>query len=370
MSSSERFIPVSEPCLTGNELAYVSDCVQSGWVSSLGKYIGEFERQFAEFCGTRHGIAVSNGTTALHLALAALGIGPGDEVIIPTFTFIATANAVHYTGATPVFADSEALTWNIDPQDIARRITPRTRAIIPVHIYGHPAEMQPILDLAQEHGLLVIEDAAEAHGALYRGKRVGSLGKINTFSFYGNKIITTGEGGILTTDDDLLNEKVRFLRDHAMSPEKRYWHTEIGFNYRMTNLQAALGVAQMERIEEFIARKRWIAGLYRQGLQDISTLEFSPEAPWATSVYWMASILLKDNFPLTREELMQRLKERGIDSRPFFYPIHTMPPYQDDTLKMPVAEDISRRGINLPSAVTLTEADIQRIVSAIRQLSL
>ena len=370
MSSIERFIPVSEPCLTGNELAYVSDCVQSGWVSSLGKYIGEFERQFAEFCGTRHGIAVSNGTTALHLALAALGIGPGDEVIIPTFTFIATANAVHYTGATPVFADSEALTWNIDPQDIARRITPRTRAIIPVHIYGHPAEMQPILDLAQEHGLLVIEDAAEAHGALYRGKRVGSLGKINAFSFYGNKIITTGEGGVLTTDDDLLNEKVRFLRDHAMSPEKRYWHTEIGFNYRMTNLQAALGVAQMERIEEFIARKRWIAGLYRQGLQDISTLEFSPEAPWATSVYWMASILLKDNFPLTREELMQRLKERGIDSRPFFYPIHTMPPYQDDTLKMPVAEDISRRGINLPSAVTLTEADIQRIVSAIRQLSL
>jgi perosamine synthetase len=370
MEPNERFIPVSEPCLTGNELAYVSDCIQSGWVSSLGKYIGEFERRFADFCGARHGIAVSNGTTALHLALAALGIGPGDEVIIPSLTFIATANAVHYTGATPVFADSEALTWNIDPQDIAKRVSPRTRAIIPVHIYGHPADMQPILDLAEEHGLLVIEDAAEAHGALYRGKRVGSLGKINAFSFYGNKIITTGEGGILTTDDDLLNEKVRFLRDHAMSPEKRYWHTEIGFNYRMTNMQAALGVAQMERIEEFIARKRWIADQYRQGLQDIATLEFSPETPWATSVYWMASILLKDSFSLSREELMLRLKEKGIDSRPFFYPIHKMPPYQDDTLHLPVAEDISQRGINLPSAVTLTEADILRIVSAIRHLSL
>ncbi len=368
MDSSNRFIPISEPLLSGNEVEYVNDCVRSGWVSSLGKYIPEFEQGFADFCGVRHGIAVSNGTTALHLALVALGIRPGDEVIIPTLTFIATANAVRYTGATPVFADSEAETWNLDPQDVARRITPRTRAIIPVHVYGHPANMAPILELAKQHKLHVIEDAAEAHGARYQGKRVGSLGEINAFSFYGNKIITTGEGGLLTTDEDALAEKVRFLRDHAMSPEKRYWHTEVGFNYRMTNLQAALGVAQMERIEEFIARKRWIAESYNQGLREVASVTLPPEAPWATSVYWMYSILLNKDFPLSRDEVMARLRQQNIDSRPFFYPIHIQPPYQAD-ISLPVAEDLSRRGINLPSAVTLTDADIQRIVQAIRNMA-
>lgn len=368
MDSSNRFIPISEPLLSGNELAYVNDCVRSGWVSSLGKYIPEFEQGFADFCGVRHGIAVSNGTAALHLALVALGIGPGDEVIIPTLTFIATANAVRYIGATPVFADSEAETWNLDPQDVARRITPHTRAIIPVHVYGHPANMAPILDLAKQHNLHVIEDAAEAHGARYQGKRVGSLGEINAFSFYGNKIITTGEGGLLTTDEDALAEKVRFLRDHAMSPEKRYWHTEVGFNYRMTNLQAALGVAQMERIEEFIARKRWIAESYNQGLREVAAIRLPPEAPWATSVYWMYSILLNKDFPLSRDEVMARLRQQNIDSRPFFYPIHVQPPYQAD-ISLPVAEDLSRRGINLPSAVTLSEEDIQRIVQAIRKMA-
>ncbi|MFH1907538.1 MAG: DegT/DnrJ/EryC1/StrS family aminotransferase [Chloroflexota bacterium] len=368
MDSSNRFIPISEPLLSGNELAYVNDCVRSGWVSSLGKYIAEFEQGFADFCGVRHGIAVSNGTAALHLALVALGIGPGDEVIIPTLTFIATANAVRYIGATPVFADSEAETWNLDPQDVARRITPHTRAIIPVHVYGHPANMAPILDLAKQHNLHVIEDAAEAHGARYQGKRVGSLGEINAFSFYGNKIITTGEGGLLTTDEDALAEKVRFLRDHAMSPEKRYWHTEVGFNYRMTNLQAALGVAQMERIEEFIARKRWIAESYNQGLREVAAIRLPPEAPWATSVYWMYSILLNKDFPLSRDEVMARLRQQNIDSRPFFYPIHVQLPYQAD-ISLPVAENLSRRGINLPSAVTLSEEDIQRIVQAIRKMA-
>jgi len=368
MDPSQKFIPISEPCITGNELAYVSDCIQSGWVSSLGKYISEFERLFADFCGTRHAVAVSNGTAALHLALTVLGIGPGDEVIVPTLTFIATANAVHYTGARPVFADSEPFTWNIDPEDIARRITPRTKAIIPVHIYGHPANMKPILDLAEKHGLYVIEDAAEAHGARYEGKRVGSFGVLNTFSFYGNKIITTGEGGILTTDDDFLAERVRFLRDHAMSPAKRYWHTEIGYNYRMTNMQAALGVAQMERIEEFIARKRWIAQTYREGLEGIKSITLSPEATWATTVYWMYSILLNDDFKVSRDEVMRRLKEQGIDSRPFFYPIHSMPPYNTGPLSLPVAENLSSRGINLPSAVTLSKSDIQRITTAIQQM--
>ncbi len=367
MSPSDRFLPVSEPLLTGNELAYLTDCIQSGWISSLGKYISDFENRFAAFCGTRHGVAVSNGTTALHLALVALGIGPGDEVIVPTLTFIATANAVRYTGAAPIFADSETDTWGIDPAEIERLITPRTRAIIPVHLYGHPAKMEAILRIAHEHGLHVVEDAAEAHGALCNGKRVGSMGIVNAFSFYGNKIITTGEGGVLTTDDDALDEKLRFLRDHAMSPEKRYWHTEVGFNYRMTNLQAAVGVAQMERIEEFIERKRHIAAAYNQGLENVPFVRTPPEEAWATSVYWMYSILLEKDFPMPRDEVLRRLREKGIDSRPFFYPIHIQPPYQAK-LALPVAEDLSKRGINLPSAVTLTDDDIQRIVREIRNL--
>ena len=366
MHDPNRFLPVYEPLLSGNELSYVSECIKSGWVSSLGKYILDFERLFAGFCGTRHGIAVSNGTTALHLALAALGIGPGDEVILPTLTFIATANAVRYTGAATIFADSEADTWNLDPADVARRITLQTKAIIPVHVYGHPAAMQPILELARRHGLYVIEDAAEAHGAQYGGRRVGSLGTAGAFSFYGNKIITTGEGGMLTTDDDALAEKARYLRDHAMSPEKRYWHTEVGFNYRMTNLQAALGVAQMERIEEFIDRKRQIAQTYNQLLGDIPGVILPPEAPWAKSVYWMYSVLVTEQFRLSRDALMAYLRTRNIDSRPFFYPIHQMPPYHNDD-SHPVAERLSRQGINLPSAVTLTEADIQRVAGAIRQ---
>jgi perosamine synthetase len=366
MPEEEKFIPVSEPLLEGNELAYVSDCIRSGWVSSLGKYIPEFEQQFARFCGVKHGIAVSNGTTALHLALVSLGIGPGDEVIIPTLTFIATANAVYYTGATPVFADSENRTWNIDPADVARRITPRTRAIVPVHVYGHPVDMGPLLELAAKHNLWVVEDAAEAHGALYGDRRVGSLGKVGVFSFYGNKIITTGEGGMLTTDDDDLAERARFLRDHAMSPVKRYWHTEIGYNYRMTNIQAAMGVAQMEKIEEYIQRKRKIAILYNEALAGIPGVSLPPEAPWATSVYWMYSILVDAPYPLSRDQLMEALRCRQIDSRPFFYPIHTQPPYSVAG-ELPVAECLSRQGINLPSAVTLSVADIARIAAVIRQ---
>jgi len=328
----------------------------------------QFEDNLAAFVGTRYAVGLNSGFHALHLSIIAAGIGAGDEVIVPTLTFIATANAVRYTGATPVFADSEARTWNLDPTDVARCITSRTRAIIPVHLYGHPVDMDPLLELARQRGLHIIEDAAEAHGALYKGRRVGSLGEINAFSFYGNKIITTGEGGLLTTNDDALDEKVRFLRDHAMSAEKRYWHTEIGYNYRMTNLQAALGVAQMERIDEFIARKRHIARLYNEGLRGVDSFTLPPEATWATSVYWMYSILLAKDFSLSRDEVMARLHRKNIDSRPFFCPIHVQPPYRA-ALSLPVAEDLSRRGINLPSAVTLTEADIQRVVGALRKMS-
>lgn len=363
-----RFLPVAEPCLEGNELAYVTDCIRSGWVSSLGEYIPRFETTFAEFCGVRYGVAVSNGTTALHLALAVLGIGPGDEVIVPSLTFVATANAVRYTGATPVFADSDLVTWNLDPADVARKLTPRTKAIIPVHLYGHPVDLQPILELAEAHGVKVIEDAAEAHGARYYGRRVGSFGCLNAFSFYGNKIITTGEGGMLTTDDAALAERARFLRDHAMSTERRYWHAEVGYNYRMTNMQAALGVAQMEQIETFIERKRQIARLYNEQLAGVPGLVLPPEAEWATSVYWMYSVLVTEDFPLERAALQSRLRSQNIDSRPFFYPVHTMPPYaRGQGQSLPVAERLSSQGLNLPSGVTLTERDVVRVAEAIRQ---
>jgi Predicted pyridoxal phosphate-dependent enzyme apparently involved in regulation of cell wall biogenesis len=369
MKTLQKNIPVSEPCLNGNEEKYLADCVQSGWVSSLGKYITTFEQNFADFCGVKHGVAVSNGTVALHLALAALGIGAGDEVITPTLSFIATANAVYYTNAKVVFADCEAETWNIDPAEIEKKITPHTKAIIPVHLYGHPANMDPILETAARHHLTVIEDAAEAHGAKYKGKRVGSLGKLGAFSFYGNKIITTGEGGIVVTDDDALAERMRFLRDHAMSAEKRYWHTEIGFNYRMTNLQAALGVAQMEQIDTFIARKRQIADRYSANLADLKNITLPPQADWAESVYWMYSILLNADFPLSRDEFLKQLKAAGVDNRPFFYPIHQMPPYVADTGRYPVADDLSRRGLNLPSAVTLTDAQVDSICEIIHSLA-
>lgn len=363
---AERFIPVAEPSLTGNELAYVTDCVTSSWISSIGAYIPRFENEFARFCGVKHGIATSNGTTALHLALTICGIGAGDEVIVPSLTFVATANAVVYTGATPVFVDSEPRTWNIDPDDVARKITPRTKAIIPVHLYGHPANMDAINDLARAHDLFVIEDAAEAHGAEYKGRRVGALAHIGAFSFYGNKIVTTGEGGMLTTDDDALAEKARWLRDHGMSATDRYWHPVIGFNYRLTNIQAALGVAQMEQIDQFIARKRAIAQRYTELLAGVRGLTLPPEESWARSVYWMYSVLIGDDARCARDQVMAHLKARRIDSRPFFHPIHVMPPYATGQ-SLPIAERLSRQGINLPSSVTLSDTDIDRIARALKE---
>ena len=368
MDQPKEFIPVYEPLLNGKEEEYVLDCLRSGWVSSLGKYIPQFENLFAQFCGVPYGVAVCNGTVALHLALTTLGIGPDDEVILPSLTFIATANVVRYTGAKVVFADSEEKTWTIDVADIRRKVTARTKAIIPVHLYGHPADMRAIMALAKEKGLYVIEDAAEAHGAMAYGKRVGSFGNINAFSFYGNKIITTGEGGMLTCNDAGLTERMRFLRDHAMSPEKRYWHTEVGYNYRMTNLQAALGVAQMERIDEFLQRKYALADIYNEGFSHIHGITLPPKADWAEPVYWMYSILINDDFPFSRDEVMKKLKEAGIDSRPFFYPIHTMPPYENGQ-SLPVTDNLSRRGINLPSSITLTVSDLKRILDAFRQMA-
>jgi len=302
----------------------------------------------------------------LHLALVSLGISKGDEVIIPDLTFVATANAVIYTGAKPVFVDSEKRTWNINPDKIEEKITDKTKAIIPVHVYGHPCDMDKIMEIAKKHNLFVIEDCAEAHGAEYKGKKIGSFCDIGCFSFYGNKILTTGEGGMCVTNNERLAERMRFLKDHGMSKEKRYWHPEIGFNHRMTNIQAALGVAQLERINEIIEIKRKNAFLYNSLLKDVKGISLPPEEEYAKNVYWMYSILIEEDFPINRDELIIKLKENGIDSRPFFYPINVMPPYKSDE-RFPIAEELSKKGINLPSSVKLKIEDIEKIASVIKQ---
>jgi perosamine synthetase len=322
---------------------------------------------FAEFCGTRFAIATSNGTTALHLILVALGIGKGDEVIVPSMTFIATANAVLYTGAVPVFVDSEDHTWNIDPQLIERAITPRTKAIIPVHLYGHPADMDPILEIARVHKLAVIEDAAEAHGAEYKGKKVGGLGVAGMFSFYGNKIITTGEGGMIVTNDKCLAEKMKLYRDHGMSPTRRYWHTVLGYNYRLTNIQAAIGVAQLERIEAIIRTKFEISALYHQNLEGISGLIRPPQAVWAKNVYWLYSILIEKDFGISRDELMRELSSLDIDTRPFFPAVHTQPVY-NTRQDLPVAQALAEKGLSLPSSAGLQDHEVVRVCTAIKNV--
>jgi len=339
-------IPVAEPDLSGNEMKYITDCVQSSWISSKGEYIELFEKGFARFVGTKYAVSTSNGTTALHLALHALGIGKNDEVIVPDLTFIATANTVIYTGAKPVVVDVERNTWNIDPTDIIKKITKRTKAIIVVHLYGHPANMEKIEEIAQKYHLLIIEDAAEAHGAEIRmkniesgiknreyiWKKVGSIGKVGCFSFYGNKIITCGEGGMVTTNDEMLVKKMKILRDHGQTPNRRYFHEVIGFNYRMTNVQAAIGLAQLERINQFIEKKRQIAFKYSSQLKKIKGITVPPSENWAKSVFWMYSLLIDKPFPLNRDQVMQLFEKHGIETRPFFIPLHKMPPYKRNNI--------------------------------------
>lgn len=365
MEVSVKSIPVAEPSLTEREIETALECLRSGWISSKGKFVEQFERDFATFCQTKYGLATSNGTTALHLALIGLGIGPGDEVIVPTLTFIATANAVHYTGATAVLVDVEPTTWCIDPAQVAAAITPRTKAIIPVHLYGHPANMTALCEIAARHGLAIVEDAAEAHGARADGRPVGGLGTVGCFSFYGNKIFTTGEGGMVVTNDTALVARMVRARDHGMDPTRHYWHPEIGYNYRMTNLQAAIGVAQLARAPEILHRKRDIADRYRALLTDVPGITLPPEASWAYNAYWMFSILLEESAPCTRDELRSQLAGGGIETRPFFYPLHQMPPYATAT-SYPVAETLARRGINLPSSVTLADHDVRRVATAVR----
>lgn len=367
---SEERIHVAAPVLGAREIALVNDAVTSGWVSSIGPYLDKFEAGFAAFSGARHAIAVSNGTTAIHLALHALGLGPGDEVIVPDLTFAATAHAVLQTGATPVFADVEADTWCLDPAAVERAITKKTRAILAVDLYGHPADMKRLGAIASASNAVLVEDAAEAHGASIDGVRTGALGRIGTFSFYGNKIITTGEGGMVTTSDDALADRVRFLKDHGMSKTRRYFHTELAFNYRMTNLQAALGVAQLERVEELIAKKRAIMDRYRAILSG-ADLALNVERPGCKSVYWMACAVLGDSIKRSRDEVMARLSELGIDSRPFFVPMSALPhlsSYRTVGARgdgCPVSVHVGARGLNLPSGCGLTDAQVDRSARAL-----
>ncbi len=367
MSKNQPFIPVAEPLLAGNELEYVTDCLKSGWISSLGKYVQDFEQGFAEYCGMRYGVATSNGTTAIHLLAATLNLGPGDEVIMPSLTFVATANAIRYTGATPVFVDSERQTWNIDPDTVVEAITPRTKAIFAVHLYGHPADMDALRSIADEHNLLLLEDAAEAHGACYKGQRVGGLSDAAIFSFYGNKIITTGEGGIIVTNNKEWADRSFFLENQGRYSDNPYWHPEIAYNYRMTNVQAAIGLAQLEQIDNMLAIRRRNAGYYNRYLAEVPGLTLPPETDWATNVYWMYSVIVEDEFGMERDELRPKLHEAGIDTRPFFYPVHTLPMY-NTSQSLPVAEDLGRRGINLPSGATLTLEQIDYICDTIRRI--
>jgi perosamine synthetase len=362
---------VAEPDIGEEELRNVVEAVKSGWISSKGKFIEKFEREFANYIGMKYGVAVSNGTVALHLALAALGIGPGDEVIVPDLTFVATINAVLYTGARPVIVDIHPEYWCMDPDKVEKAITPKTKVIIPVHLYGHPCDMDPIMEIASRNNLYIVEDAAEAHGAEYKGRKVGSFGYISCFSFYGNKIITTGEGGMVLTNDDELAEKIRILRDHGMNPEKRYWHEVIGFNYRMTNLQAAIGVAQLSKIDKFIEKKRRIAKIYAEELSSIPGIILHPEMPWAKNVYWLYSILIDLNkAKISRDELSKRLEKEGIETRKFFYPLHEMPIYAKyGVYSYPVATTISRQGLNLPSGTKLTEEDVRFIAQKIKEIA-
>jgi perosamine synthetase len=365
-AAPERKIPVAEPALVGREREYVLDCLDTTWISSSGRYIAQFEEMFAAFCGVKHAVSCANGTVALHLALLAEDVGPGDEVIVPTLTYVATANCIHYCGATPVFVDSEPDSWNLDPALIEESMNERTRGIVAVHLYGHPADMDPILEIADRHGLFVIEDAAEAHGALYRNQTVGSIAKSAIFSFYGNKIVTTGEGGMVVTNDDDYAQRVRILKGQGQDPERRYWFPVLGYNYRLTNLAAAIGVAQMERIAWHTSRRRENAEWYREELGEVEWLRLSPELPWARNAYWMICAIIDHDAPLGRDDLMTSLAQRGVETRPFFYPLHTLPPYQSFDATFPVAEDLAARGLNLPSSALLTREDVTYVAQALK----
>jgi perosamine synthetase len=374
-------IPVNEPLLGQRESDYVMECVRTGWISSAGKFIDEFEQKWAAYCGRKHGIAVSNGTAALQVAVDCLKLEPGDEVILPTFTIISCALAVLNGNGVPVLVDSDPRTWCMDVTQIESRITPRTRAIMPVHIYGHPVDMDPLLCLAKKHGLSIIEDAAEVHGAEYLSgrntekptwKRCGSFGDISCFSFYANKLITTGEGGMVLTDDDELARKAKSLRNLGFQADRRFYHEEPGFNFRLTNMQAALGLAQLERIEEIVSMKRWMGSEYTKRLSGIPALQLPTEESWARNVYWMYGVVLDEQTGMTASDFATRLHERGVETRPFFLGMHEQPVFRNRGLflndSFPTAEKLARQGLYLPSGLALTPEQLTRVCDAVGEI--
>lgn len=367
---SGPLIPVAAPALAGNEKAYVLDCIESSWVSSAGKYVEKFERAFAEFCGVRYAVSCNSGTAALHVALLALGVGAGDEVIVPTLSFVATANAVTYCGARPRFVDIEPDTWTIDPALIEEKITERTKAILPVHLYGHIANMDAIIEIGRKHKLFVVEDAAEAHGGKFRGHPVGSVGDVAAFSFYGNKIITCGEGGMVVTDSEEIGRHAALIRGQGMDPERRYWFPIVGYNYRMPNLTAAVGLAQLERIDWHVDRRREVASWYRDLLRDVPGIRWQDPLDGRGNVDWLFTIVLDDATAVCRDKVIAGLFERGVETRPVFFPMHLLPPYYEMAKQdgdFPVAERIARSGISLPTWAGLDREDVVYVCDALRK---
>ncbi len=361
-------IQVAQPVLDGNEMKYVADCIESTWVSSRGAYIERFEAMMAAFCGVRHAVATNNGTTALHLALAALGIGDKDEVIVPSLTYVASVNAIRYCGGRPVFVDSLYPSMTIDVDAVAARITSRTKAVVSVPLYGMPVDIQPLEQLCDRYGLPLVEDAAEALGARYAGRPIGAWGTCATFSFFGNKIITTGEGGMIVTDDPSLADRMRFLRGQAVASDRPYWHTDVGFNYRMTNIAAALGCAQMEKIEVHLQRRQEVAHWYREGLALLeSWIQLPRASPDRQHCYWMYTVLLRDQHASQRDHVMSLLAQAGIETRPVFYPVHQMPPYRSLATdeQLPMAIRCSQSGISLPTHGRLTRQDVHRVCTTL-----
>ncbi|HEX6488833.1 MAG TPA: DegT/DnrJ/EryC1/StrS family aminotransferase [Candidatus Dormibacteraeota bacterium] len=369
---TDDFIPVAAPDLRGNEERYVVQAIRSSWISSSGEYITRFEEEWARLCESRTALAVSNGTIALHLALLALDVRPGDEVLVPSLTYVATANAVRYVGAEPVFVDVDPATWCLDPRLLEDRITRRTRGIIPVHLYGHPADMDAIQTIADVHGLWVVEDAAEAHLARYKRRAVGQLGTISTFSFYGNKIFTSGEGGAITVSSESLAARMRILRGQGMDPDRRYFFPIVGHNFRLTNVACAFLCAQLERRDEIIAMRRQVYSWYQAALAGIPGLGFQPVAEWATPAPWLFCVTVDaDAYGSTRDELAAALREAGIDSRPFFVPLHSLPPYREQSVRrreeLPHTDRLAAAGLNLPTYSGLTEAQVGRVAEVIRR---
>lgn len=362
MVKREIKIPVYRPSLSGREKEYVLECLDSTWISSKGEFISRFERKFADYVGAQYATGVPNGTIALHLALLALGVGPGDEVIVPTLTYISSVNAIAYTGATPIFVDSLPSTWQMDPEDVKRKLTPRTRALMVVHLYGHPCDMGELTAIASERSLFVVEDCAEAVGSLCEGRHVGTFGDIAAFSFFGNKTITTGEGGMVVTNDETLYDRAFHFRGQGLAKYREYWHDVVGYNYRMTNICGAIGLAQLERVDELVAAKRRLADWYKEGLAGVP-VTVHPEEGDVFHSYWMVSILADD--PSNRDPLREALAVAGVETRPLFYPVHTMPMYSQRFERHPVAEDLGWRGINLPSFPDLGREDVEMICGVI-----